>query len=280
MTLEIRRLHLAALRGPDGGEWPVPGFVIIHPGGAALVDTGVGGPDDLLSDWRVVNRAAADALAGIGMSPADIGLVINTHLHFDHCGQNAVFAHAPVYVQRAELARAQREAPQLCDWLGFMNASFELLDGDAEILPGVSVITTPGHTAGHQSVVVRDADGSADLLTGDAAYTPAPVPRATRPGRLGPAGRPGRRLRRVAGIAGADARARRPAGALLPSHGRRARLTGSRVGGRDRHRPRSRRHPRPGRAALGGAAGHRGDPQVRPAGPAARQPADLRVQPG
>ena len=49
---------------------------------------------------------------------------------------------------------------------------FELLDGDAEILPGLSVITTPGHTAGHQSVVVRAADGSADLLTGDAAYTP------------------------------------------------------------------------------------------------------------
>ncbi len=67
MTLEIRRLHLAALRGPGGGEWPVHGF----------------------------------------------GLVINTHLHFDHCGQNAVFAHAPVYVQRAELARAQREAPEL-----------------------------------------------------------------------------------------------------------------------------------------------------------------------
>ena len=220
MTLEIRRLHLAALRGPDGREWPVHGFVVVHPGGAALVDTGVGGPDDLLSDWRVVNRTAADALAGIGMSPADIGLVINTHLHFDHCGQNAVFAHAPVYVQRAELARAQREAPQLCDWLGFMNASFELLDGDAEILPGVSVITTPGHTAGHQSVVVRAADGSADLLTGDAAYTPRQYREPPGPGGSGPAGRPGRRLRGVAGVAGADARARRRAGALLPSRRR------------------------------------------------------------
>jgi N-acyl homoserine lactone hydrolase len=190
MTLEIRRLHLAALRGPDGGEWPVHGFVIIHPGGAALVDTGVGGPDDLLSDWRVVNRTAADALAAIGMSPADIGLVINTHLHFDHCGQNAVFAHAPVYVQRAELARAQREAPRLCDWLGFMNASFELLDGDAEILPGVSVITTPGHTAGHQSVVVRAADGPADLLTGDAAYTPRQYREPPGPDGSGGAGLP------------------------------------------------------------------------------------------
>jgi hypothetical protein len=127
MNLEIRRLHLAALRGPDGREWPVHGFVIIHPGGAALVDTGVGGPDDLLSDWRVVNRTAADALAGIGMSPADIGLVINTHLHLIP-RQNAVFAHAPGVRAAGPSwpARAAREAPELLDWLGFMNASFEL----------------------------------------------------------------------------------------------------------------------------------------------------------
>jgi N-acyl homoserine lactone hydrolase len=169
--MEIKRLHLARLRGPDGLEWPVHGFVVTHPGGAVLVDTGVGGPDETLSDWRVVNRSAADALADYGMSPADITLVINTHLHFDHCGQNAVFPHAACYVQRAELERAKREAPELCDWFGWMNARFELLDGDAEVLPGLSVITTPGHTVGHQSVVVQTAEGS-ELLTGDAAYTP------------------------------------------------------------------------------------------------------------
>ena len=106
------------------------------------------------------------------MSPADIGLVINTHLHFDHCGQNAVFKHAPFYVQRAELARARRESPELSGWFDFMGARFELLDGDTEILPGLSVIATPGHTAGHQCVVVRTGDGSSDLLIGDAAYTP------------------------------------------------------------------------------------------------------------
>ena len=66
-----------------------------------------------------------------------------------------------------------------------MNASFELLDGDAEILPGVSVITTPGHTAGHQSVVVRTGDGSADLLTGDAAYTPRQYREPPGPGGAG-----------------------------------------------------------------------------------------------
>ncbi len=172
MSLEIKRLHLAHLRGPDGRKWPVHGFVVTHPGGAVLVDTGVGGPDEWLSDWRVVNRTAADALADLDMSPADIDLVINTHLHFDHCGQNAVFKHAACYVQRAELARAQRESPELYDWFDFMNARFELLDGDAELLPGLNVVTTPGHTVGHQSVVVQSADGASDVLIGDAAYTP------------------------------------------------------------------------------------------------------------
>jgi N-acyl homoserine lactone hydrolase len=171
MPLEVKRLHLASLRGLDGREWPVHGFVVTHPGGAVLVDTGCGGPDEWLSDWRVVNRSVADALAGLDMTPADIGLVINTHLHFDHCGQNAVFSHAACHVQRTELDRAKRESPELYDWFGFMNARWELLDGDTEILPGLSVVTTPGHTVGHQCVVVSSADGQ-DLLIGDAAYTP------------------------------------------------------------------------------------------------------------
>src|SRR5216684_3059920 len=135
MSLEITRLHLARLR-VAGEEWPVHGFVVTHPGGAVLVDTGCGGPDEVLNDWRVVNRSVADALAGLDMTPADIGLVINTHLHFDHCGQNAVFSHAACHVQRAELDRAKREDPELYDWFGFMNARWELLDGDTEIMPG------------------------------------------------------------------------------------------------------------------------------------------------
>ena len=171
MPLKIHRLHLASLRGIDGREWPVHGFVVTHPGGAVLVDTGCGGPDEVLNDWRVVNRSVADALAGLDMTPADIDLVINTHLHFDHCGQNAVFSRVPCYVQRTELDRAKRESPDLYDWFGFMNARWELLDGDIEILPGLSVITTPGHTVGHQCVVVATG-GQADMLIGDAAYTP------------------------------------------------------------------------------------------------------------
>ena len=171
MGLEIRRLHLARLGGLDGREWPVHGFVVMHPKGCVLVDTGVGGPDKWLTDWRVVNRSAAEALAEHDLAPGDIALVVNTHLHFDHCGQNAVFRHAPFYVQRRELERARREARPLADWFDFAGARFELLDGDAEVLPGLRVVATPGHTVGHQSVVV-DGDGE-ELLVGDAAYTPA-----------------------------------------------------------------------------------------------------------
>ncbi len=167
---DIKRLHLARLT-VAGVEWPVHGFVITHPGGAVLVDTGVGGPQDVLNDWRVVNRSVADALAEIDMTPGDIDLVINTHLHFDHCGQNAVFPHAACYVQRAELDRSRREEPELYDWFDFMNGRFELLDGDADVAPGVSVVATPGHTIGHQSVVVSSADDAIEVLIGDAAYT-------------------------------------------------------------------------------------------------------------
>ena len=67
--------------------------------------------------------------------------------------------------------RSRRESADLADWFDFAGARFELLDGDAEILPGLSVIATPGHTRGHQSVVIHGGNGD-DLLIGDAAYTP------------------------------------------------------------------------------------------------------------
>ena len=146
------------------------GFVIPQPkAGAILFDTGVGGPDEWLKDWRVVNRSVADALAEHDLSPADVRIVVNTHLHFDHCGQNAVFKHAPFYVQRSELERARVHAKALSDWFDFAGARFELLDGDAEIADGVRALATPGHTVGHQSVLVRGAGGE-EVMIGDAAY--------------------------------------------------------------------------------------------------------------
>ena len=163
------RLHLARLETLN--HIPVHGFVIKHPrAGAILVDTGVGwGDEDLIREWRVVNRHAADALAEHDLSPADVKIVINSHLHFDHCGQNAVFRHAPFYLQRSEVERARREEESL-EWFDFAGARLELVDGDAEIAEGVRVVATPGHTVGHQSVLVDTADGDA-VMIGDAAYT-------------------------------------------------------------------------------------------------------------
>src|SRR5437899_5668028 len=165
--MEIVRLHLARIDALHG--IPVHGFVIKHPSaGAILVDTGVGWPDDMLKDWKIVNRHVADALAEHDLSPADVKIVINSHLHFDHCGQNAVFKQAPFYIQRSELERA-REDGETVEWFDFAGARFELLDGDAQIADGVRVVATPGHTVGHQSVFV-EVDGGADVMIGDAAY--------------------------------------------------------------------------------------------------------------
>jgi N-acyl homoserine lactone hydrolase len=169
VKLEVVRLHLAHLKSLNG--IPVHGFVIKHPrAGAILVDTGVGwGNERLIREWRVVNRHAADAMSEHDLSPADVKIVINSHLHFDHCGQNAVFKQAPFYVQRRELDRARRSG-DAAEWFDFAGARFELVDGDAEIAEGVRVVATPGHTSGHQSVFVDTADGAA-VMIGDAAYT-------------------------------------------------------------------------------------------------------------
>jgi len=167
--MEIVRLHLARIGALN--DIPVHGFVIKHPkAGAILVDTGVGWPTELLKEWKIVNRHAADVLAEHDLSPADVRIVINSHLHFDHCGQNAVFKHAPFYVQRSELDRARSEKSDVSEWFDFAGARFELVEGDAQIAEGVRVVATPGHTVGHQSVIVDTPDGGA-VMIGDAAYT-------------------------------------------------------------------------------------------------------------
>ena len=170
MNLEVVRLHLAKIESLN--DIPVHGFVIKHPrAGAILVDTGIGwGDDRLIKEWKVVNRHMADAMAEHDLSPADVKIVINSHLHFDHCGQNAVFKHAPFYVQRSELDRARMEEPYNIKWFDFAGATFELVDGDAQVADGVRVVATPGHTLGHQSVLVDGPDGVA-VMIGDAAYT-------------------------------------------------------------------------------------------------------------
>jgi len=167
---EVIRLHLAELSVLET-PWPVHGFVILHPQlGAVLVDTGCGGPEALLREFRVVNRSIAEALAEHDLSPADVRVVINTHLHFDHCGQNPAFAHARLYTQRTELDRVRREEPDVHEWLEHAGVRFELLDGDTTLADDITIVITPGHTLGHQSVIARTERGT-EIFVGDAAYT-------------------------------------------------------------------------------------------------------------
>lgn len=143
---------------------PCLGYVVDHPGGRLLFDTGMGSDPEVDAWYRPRRTALAPALAAIGMRAADVSLAANSHLHFDHCGGNPQLAGRPIFTQRVELETARTAAdytlPELVDAAGLR---YEAIDGEAEVLPGVLVLPTPGHTAGHQSVAVRRRDGTVVL---------------------------------------------------------------------------------------------------------------------
>jgi N-acyl homoserine lactone hydrolase len=157
----VRPLHFCNVT-VEGQIWPVYGWAIDGPEGTILVDTGmVDSTPELDKEWAPVLLPWPE-LRGVVA-------VINTHLHFDHCGGNRRFAGLPTYVQRVELETAV--APDyLEEWVRFPGDSYVEVDGDAELFPGVSVLFTPGHSAGHQSVVVDTEDGVV-VLGGDVTYS-------------------------------------------------------------------------------------------------------------
>lgn len=163
-------------------------YVVKHPEGVVLFDSGAHpalatdpvGRMGAGAEEFIVKLDAGDAiepvLARIGLTPDDIDLVIQSHLHFDHAGGLYAFPRTPVMVQRAELEFAedppgeQREiyiaedfAP-VTDW--------RLVDGEEDVFGDgrLVVIPTPGHTKGHQSLLVRLDDGRTIFLLADAAY--------------------------------------------------------------------------------------------------------------
>ncbi|GGQ38072.1 MBL fold metallo-hydrolase [Couchioplanes azureus] len=140
---------------------PCLGYLIDHPDGALLVDTGMGSHPAVDAHYRPRRRALADALAAVGRRPGDVRHIVNCHLHFDHCGGNPELPGRPIFAQRTELELARtKERHTLPELIDSPGARYVELDGEAEILPGVVIVPTPGHTAGHQSVVVRRRDGT------------------------------------------------------------------------------------------------------------------------
>jgi N-acyl homoserine lactone hydrolase len=140
---------------------PCLGYLVDHPGGLLLLDTGIGRHPEVDARYRPRRQPLPAALAAAGARMQDVRLVVNCHLHVDHCGGNPELAGRPVFTQRAELETARTAEdytlPELVDAAGLR---YEVLDGEAEVLPGVLVLPTPGHTAGHQSVAVRRRDGT------------------------------------------------------------------------------------------------------------------------
>lgn len=148
-----------------GERIPVCVHVIDHPDGRVLVDTGI----------KELHPAAADLdprLRPTGeweLDLASIDIVVNTHLHFDHCGGNYLFAGKPIYVQRHELDDARsKDDYTIPDWVDAPGVQYIPVDGELELLPGVRLVPAPGHTRGTQIVVIENGKHPI-VVCGDAA---------------------------------------------------------------------------------------------------------------
>jgi N-acyl homoserine lactone hydrolase len=149
-----------------------------------LVDTGMSRIhiDDPDATWR--GTPAADALipvmrredsllfrlAQLGLAPQDIDYVVNTHLHFDHAGNNDLLGRATFFVQRAQYEHAKGNPDFPNQYWDLPALSYELVDGDAPLFEGIEVRHTPGHCVGHQSLVLELEETGTVLLCGDAVY--------------------------------------------------------------------------------------------------------------
>ncbi len=165
------------------------------PGSRGLIDTGYGGKAPAKHRQRHVlddGEPLASNLAAIGVCPDEIDWVILTHLHFDHAGgatqrdeegrPRPMFPRARHFVQRAEWDDAVADLPELAgaynldDFVPLEQADLlELIDGDAEIVPGVTTQVTGGHTRGHQIVRIDSRRESAVCLA-DLCPTTAHLP--------------------------------------------------------------------------------------------------------
>jgi glyoxylase-like metal-dependent hydrolase (beta-lactamase superfamily II) len=188
-VLDCGRLHIRDLRmfddsgALDGkpGTMSVPCFLIRHPKGTLLWDTGLGdaiadhpGGVEMAPGIRATVRVKlADQLKSLGLQPADIDYLAFSHWHEDHTGNANLFGKATWILQRSELAAATGPAPppfeSLAPVSAWRHAHKRVIDGDADVFGdgSVRILSMPGHTPGHQVLEVRLPHAGVVLLAGD-----------------------------------------------------------------------------------------------------------------
>src|SRR4051794_26804018 len=114
---------------------------------------------------------------------AGIDVVVNTHLHFDHCGGNHLFAGRPIYVRRLELEDARAEDYTIREWVDAPGVRYETVDAELELLPGLRLVPAPGHTRGSQVVVV-ETRGRPVVVGGDVAVSSGELDEPQTEGQL------------------------------------------------------------------------------------------------
>jgi 4-pyridoxolactonase len=199
-SLVLDGFHIWWNKGP-GGEvrFPVYSVLIEHDEGNFLIDTGYDFDHVMKAlpfekPQQTEQQTIPGALKLIGMEPKDIGVVFNSHFHFDHVGGNKFFPHAKKLCHKSEIEQSAN--PQPFEVLGYsdmtfsaeaaeargmsdqliggqtaQNTKYEFVDGDIELAKGVRLIFTPGHAIGHYSLLVELANRRPMLFTLDAAYT-------------------------------------------------------------------------------------------------------------
>ena len=164
---------------------PVSGYLVtLDDGKRLLIDTGmsrdhIGNPqltyggtpiqDAIVPDMDPADDIVA-RLAEAGLTPDDIDYVINTHLHFDHAGNNFLFTRATIFVQREQHDFADGHESFPNQYWNLPELTYQLVDGRKEVLPGVEVLPTPGHVPGHQSVILTLPETGTVILSGDAVH--------------------------------------------------------------------------------------------------------------
>ncbi|MBM4442540.1 MAG: N-acyl homoserine lactonase family protein [Candidatus Rokubacteria bacterium] len=160
---------------------PVTCYLVRTTDALILFDNGVSprAVPGLLRNDRLAAFTEADRLEHrlneAGVTPGDIDLVVISHLHYDHAGGTELVRHAELVVQKDEYAYAHYPASFFAGFyyrknFDFPDAKWRLLDGDAELVPGVTVLRTDGHTPGHHSLMVELPETGPVILTGDACY--------------------------------------------------------------------------------------------------------------